>query len=60
MYNGENWRIFIIDMELVFFDFFKVFYECFVVCEGFREIKDFKDFYFFIVDYYVEVLECKI
>ncbi|XP_038623640.1 cartilage-associated protein [Tachyglossus aculeatus] len=59
-YNGENWRTAITDMELALTDFFKTFYECLAVCEGSREIKDFKDFYLSIADHYIEVLECKL
>ncbi|XP_028905168.1 cartilage-associated protein [Ornithorhynchus anatinus] len=59
-YNGENWRTSITDMELALTDFFKTFYECLAVCEGSREIKDFKDFYLSIADHYIEVLECKL
>ncbi|KAM3922019.1 cartilage-associated protein [Leptodactylus fuscus] len=59
-YNGENWRTSISDMELALPDFFKAFQECISVCEGSREVKDFKDFYQSVADHYIEILKCKL
>ncbi|KAG8447081.1 hypothetical protein GDO86_014508 [Hymenochirus boettgeri] len=59
-YNGENWRTSISDMELALPDFYKTFEECIAACEGSREIKEFKDFYYSVADHYFEVLKCKL
>uniref|UniRef100_UPI00358E2DEC cartilage-associated protein isoform X1 n=1 Tax=Myxine glutinosa TaxID=7769 RepID=UPI00358E2DEC len=58
-FNMEDYKSCVANMELAIPNYLKEYDDCVSVCEGAREIVEFKDFFPSIADHYIEVLACK-